>query len=108
MDNVACYGSENKLIECSSNMDTSEDKHFDDIWINCNITGDKQQATQATSVTTDDVIPSVNTLTNESTTTTSTVALVAALIGLGISIVVIAFLIGYIVYRRRKTNTIGM
>ena len=35
MDNVACYGSEDKLIECSYNSDTTEDTHDDDIWIDC-------------------------------------------------------------------------
>ena len=109
MDNVACYGSENKLIDCSYNTDTTEDEHLNDIWINCNVASDKEQVTQATSDTTEVVSPSANTLTNESSTTTSTVSLVVALIGLGISMVVIAFLIGYILYKRkRKTNGIDM
>ena len=106
MDNVACYGSEDKLVDCSYNKDTTEDKHLNDIWINCNVTSGKQQGTQATSDTAEVASPSANTLTTKSTTTTSTVALVVAMIGLGISIVVIAILIGYIVYKRkRKTKS---
>ena len=35
MDNVACYGSEDKLINCTYHTDTTEDDHSNDIWINC-------------------------------------------------------------------------
>lgn len=35
MDSVGCYGSEAKLIECSYHMDTSEDSHSGDVWIDC-------------------------------------------------------------------------
>ena len=38
MDNVACYGSEDKLIDCSYHTDTTEDDHSNDIWINCDTT----------------------------------------------------------------------
>ena len=45
MDNVGCYGSESKLIECSYDYtyifynfyhpNISEDDHSEDIWVNC-------------------------------------------------------------------------
>ena len=38
MDNVACFGSEDKLIDCSYHTDTTEDDHSNDIWINCDTT----------------------------------------------------------------------
>ena len=44
MDNVACYGSEDKLIDCSYHTDTTEDEHSNDIWINCDTT--EQSATE--------------------------------------------------------------
>ena len=45
---------------CSYNTDTTEDEYLNDIWINCNITADKEQATQATSDSTEVVNPSAN------------------------------------------------
>ena len=35
MDNVACYGSEDRLTDCTYHTDTSEDTHDNDIWIIC-------------------------------------------------------------------------
>lgn len=37
LNNVACFGSETKLTECSYHTDTNADKHSEDIWVNCNI-----------------------------------------------------------------------
>ena len=38
MDNVACYGSEDKLIDCSYHTtDTKKHQHDEDIWIKCGI-----------------------------------------------------------------------
>ena len=126
MDNVACYGSEDKLIHCSFDTDTSEDDHINDVWVNCNITGMKeeltqttsettdiislstrdQSTTQTTSVTTEAVSPSVDTLSKESTSTTSIVALVVAITGQSINTVMIVLVVGYILLRqKRKTHT---
>ena len=38
LDNVACHGTEDKLIDCTYHTDTSEDSHSDDIWIDCSNT----------------------------------------------------------------------
>ena len=126
MDNVACYGLEDKLIHCSFDTDTSEDDHINDVWVNCNITGMKeettsettdivslsthdQSTTQATSATTEAVSPSVDTLSKESTSTTSIVALVVAITGQSINTVMIVLVVGYILLRqKRKTHTNGM
>ena len=48
MDNVACYGSEEKLSDCTYHKNTIEDEHINDVWINCNATGANEQATQTT------------------------------------------------------------
>ena len=109
MDNVACYGSEQKLIDCTYHTDTTEDRHSNDIWINCNVTHTSKPATLATSDTTEFINPSADTMTDESTSTTPIIALVVALLGLSISILVILFLIGYIVYRfKSKPHTTNM
>ena len=39
MDNVGCFGTEAKLIDCAYHTDTSEDRHSDDIWMDCMSTG---------------------------------------------------------------------
>jgi preprotein translocase subunit SecF len=95
MDNVGCYGSEDKLIDCTYQTDTTEDEHINDIWITCNA---NEQATQATFDATEIVSSS------ESTSTTSVVALAVVVIVLGISILVIIFLIGYIVLRHKRQS----
>ena len=88
MDNVACYGSEGKLVDCSYHTDTNEDNHINDIWIKCNVTVS--------------VFTSANVNNND---TSSTVALAMSMIALGISILVlVVLLIGYLVYRH-KSNT---
>ena len=35
IDNVACYGSDDKLIDCAYLTDTSEDSHNNDVSIDC-------------------------------------------------------------------------
>ena len=35
MDNVACYGSEEKLLDCAHDTDTIEDVHNNDVWVKC-------------------------------------------------------------------------
>jgi uncharacterized protein YxeA len=46
VNNVACYGSEDKLIDCNYHTDTTEDDHSNDIWINCDTT--EQSSDQST------------------------------------------------------------
>ena len=77
LDNVACYGSEERLIDCFYHMDTTEDKHNSDIWINCETT-------------------------DHSTSRTSAVALAVSLTALGVGILIIVFLTGYILYKRKR------
>ena len=90
MDNVACYGSEEKLVDCSYHTDTNEDNHINDIWIECNVTVS--------------VITSTNVNGNSNNNAPSMVALAMSIIALGISILVMVFLIGCLVYRH-KSNT---
>ena len=90
MDNVACYGSEGKLMDCSYNTDATKEDHLNHIWIQCD--------------TTPRVVEESS---NEKPNcTTSVAALAIALIALGISILVIVFLIGSILCRHKcKTHT---
>ena len=85
MDNVACYGSEDKLIDCTYHTDTTEDNHINDIWIECNVTVSGMNG-------------------NSNNNAPSMVALAMSLIALGISILVFVLLLGYLVYRH-KSNT---
>ena len=48
MDNVACYGLEDKLVECNYHTDTTEDDHSNDIWINCDTTEQSNEQLQLT------------------------------------------------------------
>ena len=51
MDNVACFGSEDKLIECTYHTDTSEDDHSADVRVHCKpSTNAMQSSTYAISV----------------------------------------------------------
>ena len=82
MDNVVCFGSEDKLIDCSYHSDTSENDHSTDIRV---------QRAQTSEIPTDDaaptddaipatdVIPTANAAMQESTNTISVAALTAAL-----------------------------
>ena len=100
MDNVACYGSEDKLTDCTYHTDTSEDVHKDDIWINCNVINSNEGPT---SVTNDQQSTEER---SKSESPTNTTALVVSLVGLAIIILVIGLLIGYKVYQhKRKSGT---
>ena len=51
MDNVACFGSEDNLIECTYHTDTSEDDHSTDVRVHCKpSTNAIQGSTNAVSV----------------------------------------------------------
>ena len=104
MDNVACYGTESKLIDCTYHTDTSEDKHSEDIWINCGT------PTPVNNTPTNDPTRDTTSATGKQTSdkqlqTTSTTSLVVAFIALGSSILVIIFLIGYTYKRQNKKLT---
>ena len=44
MDNVACYGSEDKLIDCTFKTETSKGVHTN-IWIECSSVTEKSMST---------------------------------------------------------------
>ena len=83
MDNVACLGSENKLIDCTYHTDTSEDDHSADVRLHCK--------------------PSTNPM-QGSTSTTSVVALTLVLIVILIAVVVGSIFI-VISYRKKRERT---
>ena len=54
MNNVTCFGSEAKLIECNYRNDTSGDDHSEDVWVNCDASSpdrSTEQSSSSTSVT---------------------------------------------------------
>ena len=84
MDNVACFGSEAKLINCSYHSDTSEDDHSTDVLVHC--------ALESETTT-------VDTARQESAITVSVVSLSVALI---ICVVVVLFGMVYIIHKRQE------
>ena len=51
MNNVTCFGSEAKLIECNYRKDTSGDDHSEDIWVNCDASSPDRSTKQSSSST---------------------------------------------------------
>ena len=82
IDNVACYGSEDKLIDCTYHTDTSEDTHAGDIWIDCSSTA--TSAGQSSDHSPAD---------NGKIDTAVIVAVIAAMIGLLALVIIIAYII---------------
>ena len=95
IDNVACYGLEDKLIDCTYHTDTTGEEHINDIWINCNATSNTHVVINHSES------PNMSEKLNG---TVGAAGLVFSLIGLSISILVIAFLVCYIVYRHKSIN----
>jgi len=91
MDNVACFGSEAKLINCSYHSDTSEDDHSADVLVHC--------ALESETITPDSQITTVDTARQESVLTVSVVSLSVALI---ICVVVVVFGMIYIIHKCQK------
>ena len=87
IDNVACYGSEDKLIDCAYHTDTSEDTHAGDIWIDCSsstVTSTATSASRSSDHTHAD---------NGKIDTAVIVAVIAAVIGLLALVIIIAYII---------------
>ena len=91
MDNVACFGSEAKLINCSYHSDTSEDDHSADVLVHC--------ALENETTTPDSETTTVDTAGQESATTLSVVSLCVALI---ICVVVVVLGMVYIIHKHQK------
>lgn len=84
MDNVACLGSEDKLIDCTYHTDTSEDDHSADIQVHCK--------------------PYTNAMQGSSTSAISVVALTLALIVSLIAVVAGSIFI-LVKYKKKGKNT---
>ena len=95
LDNVACHGTEDKLIDCTYHTDTSEDSHSDDIWIDCSNTSSTNAVESNTgSQKSGDADSEVD------------VGVIVAVIALALSIAIIFILVGYILFRKQgKRNT---
>ena len=120
MGYVGCYGSEDKIIDCSYHTGTTEDDHSNDVWINCDTS--EQDTTDTTEQNTDLSTPTIDTTDSEqssdqSKTTIDTseqnsdhsiakTALAISLVLLVITIAAILLNIAYIKHKRR-TYTSG-
>ena len=87
LDNVACHGTEDKLIDCTYHTDTSEDSHSDDIWIDCSNTSIKAETNSNDGIASGKV---------------SDTGLIVAMVALILSISVIVALVGYIMCTRQS------
>ena len=88
MDNVGCYGTEEKLIDCSYHTDTSGDRHSGDVWIDC---GSADGCDNANNVETCDQMAA-----------SSDTAIIMALVSLAGLILLVVALVGYILYSRKS------
>ena len=93
MDNVACYGSEDKLIECNYHTDTSEDDHSEDIWINCDAGAEGTSSLENN---------------GGSGQSSSSVVLLAILLCISILVIIAIVVVAFLVYNRlnKRNNNI--
>ena len=92
MNNVACFGSETKLIECNYRKGTSGDDHSDDIWVNCDASSPDRSTEQSSS------------------STSVTVILLAVLLCISILVIIIT-VVAFLLYnhlKRRNVNIFSM
>ena len=90
IDNVACYGAEAKLIDCSYQTDTSEDDHSEDIWVHCLI------------IECPDSSLNKDTTISQQQSSSSALSAVALTMALAICMVVVTVVIVYVVLRHIK------
>ena len=87
-DNVACLGSESKLINCSYHQDTTEDSHSKVIIVNCAASSATEPSEQDSSLT---------------------ISLTSLLVALGVCILLLSFVvIFYVVKRNLKSKIISL
>ena len=110
MDNVGCYGTEDRLIDCAYHTDTSEDSHSGDVWIECDTASSDPDGTNRTNNTytgekTDNgekADTGEKTATTAEAGTNSDTGVIVAVVALvGLIILAIAF-VGYIIYTRQS------
>ena len=90
MDNVACYGSEDKLTDCTFNTETSEDVHNNDIWVKCSSVTEKDISTTSS---------------EQEKSTGLIIPLVAVCVLLLVMVVIISVLCLYMCKRGTKTRS---
>ena len=95
MDNVGCYGTEEKLIDCAYHTNTSGDKHSGDVWIDCSSA--EGSCDNANNIETCDQMAA-----------SSDIAIIVALVSLVGLIVLVVALVGYILYTRKSKLQQGM
>ena len=105
MDNIGCYGTEVKLIECAYNTDTSEDSHSHDIWIDCSSSSPASEYDRSNDNNINKGEGNIGSRNVDEDSTTleikANVALILViLIMVGLIFVLLAK-IGYMIYRRR-------
>ena len=98
MDNVGCYGTEDRLIECSYHTDSNADGHTGDVWIDCGSAATSKpdgSVNASTTETTDEMAATVAPGSDNDT------GLIVALVSLAVSILLVIALVGYILYIRK-------
>ena len=106
MDNVACYGSEDKLIDCTFNTETSEDVHSNDIWVKCSSVTEKSMSTTNNTGLTIPTEKGISTASSEQEKSTGLIIpLVAVCVLLLVMVVIISVLCLYVCKRGTKTRS---
>ena len=95
MDNVACYGPETKLIECDYHIDTSEDDHSEDIWINCGAGAEGTSSLE-------------NNGGSGQSSSSASVVVLAILLCISILVIIAMVVVAFLVYKRlnKRNNNI--
>ena len=92
MDNVGCYGTEERLIDCGYHTDTSGDTHSGDVWIDC-----------GSAISKSDGCDNANNIeTCDQMAASSDTAIIVALVSLAGLILLVVALVGYILYSRKS------
>ena len=97
MDDVGCYGTEDRLIDCAYHTDTSEDSHSGDVWIKCDTASSDPDGTNSAN----NIDTGEKTATAEAGTDSDTEVIVAVVALVGFILLAIAF-VGYIIYTRKS------
>ena len=104
MDDVGCYGAEDRLIDCAYHTDTSEDSHSGDVWIECDsASSDPDGTNRANNTDTGEKTDtSEKTATTAEAGTDSDTGLIVAVVALVVLIILTIAFVGYIIYTRRS------
>ena len=90
MDNVGCYGTEEKLIDCAYHTNTRRDRHSGEVWIDCGSA--EGSCDNANNIEACDQMAALSDHT----------AIIMALVSLVGLFLLVTALVGYILYTRKS------